>query len=345
MNADNSQDTSEEYEIDIRRIVKDIINKWKIIAVIVVAVSFLTLAYSAFIMTPSYETEFDIFISFPETATTQFGEYTLPVRTNAEYIELITSNEVLANTIKDVDFGKKVVLIENFRESISVDYGTISPVENQASSYHITVSANTAEKSLLIAQKLFENYTEYVSVVMDDIAVKYYVSLYDENTKALENSIEVTNEILIESEALLAITPETINQREAMDAIVKGGSDYIILENIINPNYTSLQKEIIDRKQSIITSTAAINRNVKYLEKLETEQELINKYSDPANTEFIEVKLLRITEHSIYLASQPVLTNTKVSPSVIANTVKAGAFAFVLCVLGVLGVMYWKKEI
>ena len=98
----NNANTYED-EIDLRELIMALWRSKYIIISIAIIAAILTGLYSMFMLSPVYQTRLDIVINMPEQYPTRFGDYTLPLTTNDQYINLITSNQVLTNTIRDMD--------------------------------------------------------------------------------------------------------------------------------------------------------------------------------------------------------------------------------------------------
>src|SRR5690554_1470030 len=94
MNKLPKEETAYEDEIDLRELFTAIWkNKYIIIGIALIA-AILAGLYSMFVLSPVYQTKMDIVISMPEKYHTPYGDYSLPITSNQEYINLITSNRV-----------------------------------------------------------------------------------------------------------------------------------------------------------------------------------------------------------------------------------------------------------
>lgn len=341
-----SQNSIQQYEdeIDLRDLIMVIWKKKLVIISVTLVIAILAALISKFILTPEYETNLNIVVSMPETYITRYGEYKLPISSNGEYIKLIKSNDVIVNTIRDMEYDTKIVSVQDLKDRITI--GEISTnatiVQN---SFTVTVSANNPEESLKLAQHLYQNYIDFMDVMMKDRAVSYYYKDFTVQAESLENQLNKTREILAKNEGLLANTPETINQEAAAAELKNDTTNYVVLENIINPNYTTLEASIIENKQMIFDLESSIELYKGYMEELEVEQVALDKYYQSGKTGRIEASIMDVVEVSIYQPSEPVAPTRKSSPSTLVNTVIGGVLGGILSVFVVLFKAYWKKEI
>lgn len=318
-----------------------------------------------FVLSPVYDTRLNIVVNMPKTFNTKYSEYEVPVKeedgvlpikpiaefvlpitTNDQYINLITSNNVLSNTINDMGYNAGEVSLDGLRDRISVGKidAKTSAVQN---SFEVTVSADNPEESLKLAQTLYDNYFEFLKVMMNESAVNYYYNAFSVRLKSLEVDLSSNKAILEKNEALLAQTPETINQKDAMKEVqgnMNNASDYVVLENIINENYTRIEKDIIINKQTISTIESKINTYNNYIKELDAEKQAIAKYYEAGKDARLESSIINVIETSIYLPSQPVAPTKKTSPSNAMNV------AIGIVIGGMIGVMaalikeYWFKK-
>jgi len=344
MNENYNNTHQYEDEIDLRELIMVLWKKKIMIISVSLILAILAALYSKTILSSVFKTNMDIVISMPETYITRFGEYKLPISTNGEYIKLIKSNDVIVNTIKDMEYDPKVVSVQSLMDRITI--GEISTnttiIQN---SFTVTVSANNAEESLRLAQHLYQNYIDFMDVMIKDRAVSYYYKDFTVQLESIENELNKTREVLAKNEELLANTPETINQEAAAGELQTDTTNYVVLENIINPNYTTLENSIIENKQMIFDLESSINMYEKYLEELKVEQAALDKYYQSGKAGKIEASVMDVVDVSIYQPSEPVAPTRKSSPNTLKNTVIGGVLGGMLSVFVVLFKAYWKKEI
>ena len=86
-----------------------------LIIVITLIAGLVTGLVSVFAITPVYHARLNIIINMPETQHTKYGDYTLPISSNEQYINLITSNGILQNSIFEMGYNPQQVSVEALR--------------------------------------------------------------------------------------------------------------------------------------------------------------------------------------------------------------------------------------
>jgi capsular polysaccharide biosynthesis protein len=305
-------------------------------------ISLLAGIFSVFILSPVYHSKLNIIISMPEVLTTRFGEYALPITSNQQYIQLITSNDVLNNTIRDMEYNPSEVTIEGLKLRISIGAinNTPSVIQN---SYDITVSADNPKEAKLLADTLFTNYIEFIDVMTKERAVLFYHDMYSVQIKTLQNTVKSNKELLKRNEELLKNIPQTINQKDALAAIDTklDANDFIILEDIINPNYTNLESDIILLKQTINLDENSIINYKAFLGELDNEKEAIAKYYEGVNSFKLESTVINTLDNCVYLSSPPVEPTSKTSPSNTRNVIIGAFLGGIIGIIAALLKEYW----
>lgn len=313
-------------EIDIRDI---FIALWKQKILIICSTfvaALITGIVSVFVLTPVYQSKLNIVMNMPDTYHTKYGDYTLPITSNQQYIDLITSNDILVKTIKDMGYDAKKTTVEDLRKRISI-ISIPSTNGTEQNSFNVNVAADNSNEALKLANTLYDNYTEFLDDITAEGAYNYYYNLYSLSLKSLEVSLKSTQEILKKNEELLAQTPETIDQEAALQAIKDQSdtSDYIILDNVINPNYTKIEADIVANKQSINDIENSMRVYNEYLQELDVVKAGIDEYHETGDIKQLEANIVSITQTNVYLPSDPIAPSRKTSPSNLKNVI-IGAF-------------------
>lgn len=315
-----------------------------LIIVITLIAGLVTGILSVFAITPVYHAKLNIIINMPETHNTKYGDYTLPISSNEQYVNLITSNDILRNTISDMGYNPEEVSIEALRERISiVRTDDKNAVQN---SFNINIASDNPENARKLAEVLYNNYIEFIDLMVAQGATTYFTNYYNVQLSSLQVQLESDMELLDKTIELLNNTPMTINQKEAMDEILSSDNttDFIVVGNIINPNYTELELDIIEIKQSINTTENTMNQYRIYLDELEAKQSEIEEYYESGELSEINNKIVRITNSNIYLASEPVAPSAKTSPSNLRNVILGTLIGGVISVLIALIREFWFKK-
>ncbi len=297
--------------------------------------------FSLFILSPIYNSKLNIVISMPTILTTRFGDYTLPITTNQQYIELITSNDVLTNTLKDMGYDPTEVTIEVLKSRISL--GAINAPNVIQNNFEVTVSADNPKEAKQLADTLFANYVEFLDAMTTERAVLYYYDTFSVQIKTLENTVKSNKELIKKNEEVLKNIPQTINMKDALAAADSqiDITDFIVLEDIINPNYTKVEGDIILLKETINTDENTISDYELYLKELDIEKNVIAKYYESGKEIALESSINDVIHNNIYLSSFTLEPTHKSSPSNVIN-IAIGAFLGVM--IGVLVALikeYW----
>ena len=325
-----------EDEIDLRELIMALWKRKKMIISLTLVFAIVSGMFSMFVISPVYETKLDIVINMPDAYSTKYGEYSLPITTNEQYISLITNNGVLINTINDMGYDAQEVSVESLMKRIAIG-GNDSNTNGVQNSFEVTVSANNPEESLKLAQTLFENYFEFINVMTNERAINYFINYFNMSLESLENSLDSATEILRKNEELLEQTPQIIANGEAdleIQTQLTSNSDYVVPVNTVNPNYIKIENDIIGNKQSINGIENSIRMKNQYLEELDAEKQAGN----------VESNIIGAVETSLYLPSSPVLPTHKTSPSNALNTVIGAVLGGMLGVMIALFMEYWYKE-
>ena len=254
-------------EIELRDLIMILWNRKALIIAITLICALLAGLFSNFYITPVYNTKFSIVVNIPATYTTKYGDYTLPISSSNEYVNLIKSSEVIQATIEDLGYEQGEVSVQGISDRISFES---TGVDGQ-SVYTINVSGSSPESALELANMVYDNYVKSLNVMIKERAINYYYN--ESKIKVSQNEMQISSEkdLLARQEALLEETPKTIDQKSAM-AEIPNTSDFIVLENIINPNYTQLEYNILEIKQNINILENESEEYAVYIKELEEDQ-------------------------------------------------------------------------
>jgi uncharacterized protein involved in exopolysaccharide biosynthesis len=344
MNENQNNMQYYEDEIDLRELIMALWKRKRMIISLTLVVAILAGMFSMFVLSPIYDTKLNIVISMPETYTTRYGEYKLPITTNDQYINLITSNDVLINTIRDMEYNAEEVSVDSLKKGVVIGKSDTKNVQN---SFEVTVSADNPEESLKLAQKLYDNYIEFMDVMTKERAISYFISDFSMDIKAQENQLDSVREILKKNEELLAATPQVIAKGNAnleIQTQLTTNSDYVVPVDTVNPNYIKIENDIIENKQTINNIENTIRLNSRYLEELNKEYSALNKYYETGQSEKLESSVIGVVKTSVYLPSPPVIPTQKTSPSNTLNTIIGAVIGGMLGLIVALFMEYWFKE-
>ena len=345
MNENQNNAQYYEDEIDLRELVMALWKRKIMIICFTLIAAILAGMFSMFILSPVYDSKLNIVMSMPEKYITRYGEYALPITTNEQYINLITSNDVLIHTIDKMGYDEETT-VDTLKKRITVGKSEAKAGSVQ-NSFEVTVSADNPEEALKLAQVLYSNYLDFLDSMTKERAVNYYYNYFSIELRTLENSLTVEKERLKSNETLLAQTPKNISDGNVdigIQSPLSGNSSYILPVDTINPNFIKLENDIIANKQLISSLENNIAMNNQYLEELDKEREAIYKYYRTGESTVLGSSVIGVVETNVYLPSPPVAPTQKTSPSNALNTAIGAVLGGMLGVMIALFQEYWFKK-
>lgn len=336
-NKTNVNNQSHKDEIELRELIMVLWNRKVLIIVITVIFALLAGFFSKFFITPEYKTQFSMVVNIPAAYTNKYGEYTLPLTTNSEYVKLMKSDEVVKEAIKKLGYAEDQVSVASINSKIAIE----NTGEGQTV-FPITISGQEPDETVELANALFESYVPFIDIMIKDAAINHYYNDFTVKYNTNLSKLESSKDLLARQERLLETTPITINQKDALEEI-DNTRDFIILENIINPNYTHLEYNILEIKQDINSLESSNVEYKRFLEELGVSIEALEEhYGNGQNGEF-ETDVISTVE--ISKLSDPIKPSSKSSPNIKRNVVIAGLLGFMISVFSAFFLAYWKKEI
>ena len=339
MNNDYNNEQMNEEEINLRELFMALWKKKVIILCISLIAAIIAGLISVFLISPVYTSKLDIIIKMPGAYHTKYGDYDMPITTYEQYIDLIISSDILLSTMEDMEYGDEVT-IEKLRNRIIIDKPdeTDKDALDRPNSFSISVTADNPKEAKELADTLYENYIDYINVLAIENALNHYINTFNVALSSLEVSMITTKNILAKNEELFAITPETISEVAAMEEIQEApaASNYIILENIINPNYTKLETDIITDKQSISSMEETIRNYNDYLVEIDILMDTLSSYKESEDYSGLSKDFISLTETNLYLSSEPYEPSQKTSPSNAKNAIIGALLGGVVSVVAVL---------
>lgn len=325
----NENETLHNDEIDLKELFSVLWKgKFKIISM-ALGLAIIVCLITMFIIKPVFDTRLDVLINVPEKIESKYGNYTMLLTSNDQYIELIKNNDILTKSIKDMGYGTEDISVESLSNKIS-----ITKDEKKKNSFVIKISANEKGESLKLAQTIYDNYISYIKQSTKTRAAEQFMSYYEMQREKNAKNLETTKKLLDKNVALLSTISQTINSKEAIKSIDTNTLDYVVLENAINENYTKVEADIIAEKQLINVIETNIDLYNGYIEELkEIEQQLVSGNEDISFCDTINT--------SIKLSSNPVEPSHKSSPRTGLNTVIGGILGGMIGVMYVLIRKYW----
>ncbi len=321
-----------EEEVDLKELFMVIWKGKNIIITITLIFAMLTGIFTMFLMEPVYEAKLDLIVNMPPIINTKYGDYTMMMTTNDQYINLIYSNSIILQTMQDMKLDMNKSTIENFSNKIS-----ISKDEKTPNSFTVRVQAKSSSVALEMAKNLYKNYIKFLDTTIKSRSSEYFINYYTTELSKDEVILDTNKKLLKQNQDMLKQIPQTINQKDALNDLNVNSIDYIVLENIINENYKKVELDIITIEQTISDIKNKIELSKQYLDEL-------NQIKNNIASSNLTIEFCEVVEDSIYLPSQPVAPSNKTSPSTTLNVVIGAVIGGMISVIYVLIKKYWFTE-
>lgn len=324
-------------EIELRDLITILWNHKIMVLILTLIFAVGAAVFSVYFISPTYETTFTIALNVPEAYNTKYGDFESPIKNNIDYINLIKSNEVIEKTILDMGYNLGEVSVESISNRV-----VIGKIDKDQNVIPITVTGNDPHEIVEISNKLYKNYEENVDLIIKDRAINHFYKDYTVKLETSNDKLQSTNELLAKQEELINTTPKLIDQ-EALLKTLSESSDYIILDDIINPNYTNLENTIVETKKTIGSLQNNIATYETYIEELSLEKESLNKFYEAGGQGKFESDVLDTSD--VFVLSQAMVPSDKLGPNITMNVVIAGVVGSILSLFIVFFKAYLKKEI
>lgn len=270
-------------EISLKELIMTLINGWKTILICTAIIMAVALVYILGIAKPVYESSISGVINIPETAESKYGTYTFPSDNKLDYLNVVTSYEVLSKTIETLDLKQSV---SSLRGQIAIE--TV-PEQN---SFTITVSSNTPEQARELVKVLSANLVEELSDQYKINAIDFFMRELTVEERRLQDEMVKQEKLLTAQHEQLAKMDKVVTLKRllvddptmaASIASSKGVdleslSDDVMYEEMINPNYTALEASNMELEKLIQSSRVDLEEKKMFYQELVTESEAINQY-------------------------------------------------------------------
>lgn len=282
-------------------------NNKKNIACIIACFMCISAILSIFVIKPTYETDINMSISMPEKMNTKYGELTLPIETNLEYLKLFTEQTVMKSTAEDMGYGN--VNLKRIRKKFEIP-------NKESNVINIKVIANSPEEAVKLANVAYENYKIYLDLILKNRALAYFeenfsVSIEQNNSKIIniENSLERDKQVALE------VTTQINNS--ILNSNKYAGIDYVALGESLG--YAEINKTILQKEQEVNKLKEDNAEFKKYLQEIEAMNKKIQAYYETEDRSNLKSENFDFVSQNIQLLSKPMLPNEQSKPNIIFN--------------------------
>jgi capsular polysaccharide biosynthesis protein len=336
-----------EEEISLKELILILIKNLKIILICTAMALVIALVYLFGIAKPVYESSVSGIISIPQTIESKFGTYTFPSINKMDYINIVTSHEVLSKTKEILGSDSSV---EGLRSRISI----VS--EKDMNGFSISVLSDTPENARILAKTLSKVLIEELEYRYKENAIEAFLRDLDVSSKQLAENIK-TNQLVLEGleDQLTKVDPVitlkkmlTSNPTLAAEIANQRGvdladlSDEVMYEEYINPNYTELEAVVIETKTALNSTKVLLESKELLINELNKEAEGMQLYKTTGDASKLNNSTLDILRSKILINDTPSFSMNAVSPKKTLTLAIASIFGLMVGVFVAFFKNYWK---
>lgn len=151
----NQQDVSNEFEIDLKDLIFDVLSYWKIILIAMVLAGVIGFAISEFFITPQYQSTAQIYVLSQSSSITSLSDLQLGSSLTNDYMVVVKGRPVLDQVIENLQLN------ETFG-SLSGKVELYNPTNSRV--LQITVTDEDPYRAKAIADEIAEVGSDFISV-------------------------------------------------------------------------------------------------------------------------------------------------------------------------------------
>lgn len=331
-------------EISIKELILILLKEIKLIAMI----TFIFTLISIFVtlsLPKIYQTQSQITFNLPTENISRFGTYSFPSQNIADYLPLLSSEEVRNDVAVELN-----ILPSNV--NVIVDFNK----ENRF--VIVKTPASTPELAKQINDVLVDAYIKRIRAQYKIEAINKFINFELNSIKNDTYQIDITQS-MIDNKALLLseINPVYILQKAIFSDPETAAlyasknnldlsklSNNVILEEYANEKYLEIESEIIDLKSSLVNIREGLKFSEKILVELKDEKVKTNEDMETLNYESMLNDELDVLNGAIVQVSKATLPVSKISPRNSLNVVLGFAIGLAISVFYAFFKYYWKTE-
>ena len=325
----NTEITRYDDEIELWELIMILWKNKKTIISTTAIFGLVALLLSVFVIQPVYETNLNISINMPEIMNTKYGDLTMPIETNIEYINLFTEQTVMQKTAEEM--GYEGISISTMRAKFTL------PTKD-SNIVNIGVSANSPEEAVKLAQAAYDNYYEYLDIVLKNRALSTFENTFNVKIEQNENQISNLEKSLESDRKTLQKVTDQINS-SITSSNKYGVIDYVALGEALG--YAGVSTTVIQKEQQINQLKQDNVLYKKYLEEIADMKTKIQAYNETGDETKLESQNFDFVSQNLQLLSNPRLPMSKSSP----NTTMNLAIGLVLGMMAGVFYVFMKKYI
>lgn len=303
-----------EEEISLKELIMHLIEHKRIIVLITAIAIILGGLYAFLIADKVYEASIDGTIIISESASTKYGVFVFPSIFKDDYLNVITTEEVLKKVIKNLDLELTTQSLRNKLTVVS---------QKDSSTFVVSIKDSSSERATDILNEISIVFKHALNMKYKKLAVESFERDYFVQIKSIDEMLEKQAATLKGYKAQLEMIQPTITLKKLVTTdpslaaqiardrglSIESLSDEMMLEEISNPNYEQLEDMVIKTESAIIDLQTSLDQKSKLYEELLSERADINTYyanggNEPSDNGALEFMTSRITISPYVTASE-----------------------------------------
>lgn len=341
-------------EISFKELIKCLLTHWKYIVGFPLVFGIAAFVYFWMVVSPTYEARIQGIINIPETVETQYGAYAFSENTANDILAYVVSDRVMEQWIQATENKDSVQEASVEQAILRV---TVKKDEN-SNQFTIRLKAKSPELAKEHLKVLSRIFIEEVNLRYKKMALNYFSTQLNNSIIVAGNEKEVIEKQLIGFEEMLASIDPAISLKRLMlsnpvyaaQVAKERGipqellTEEMMLEEVINPNYQSLEQQIIEIKKRIGVIDVENELNKRHLRNIKVEDEAITKrlFGDSAVT--LNDNFLNVTNTTIVIKDNASGDKSPIAPKKTLSLAIALVLGLMIGVFVAFFIAYWKRD-
>lgn len=280
-----------EDEISLKELMLILLKNKKLIMVITAIGTLTAIILSFVIISPVYETKTKLIINIPKSIETEIGVYHYPTQNITDYSGLLKNIVVAEETIHQMNLNKNA---ESFSKSLTITQ------EKDSKVVEVLLKGGKPSEIAAVLDQHVENYKKFLLYKLKNDAIDKFIKSYHVEYEQNEQSYKDVQKRILESEKLLSEMEPVISLRTALSSnsdlaaefansrgvSVSDLSGSMLQEEIVNPNYSTIEKIITENKVTETNLSIKKERLDDILNQLEEERVKLDAGQE---TEFLSI--------------------------------------------------------
>lgn len=291
----------------------------------------------------SYEATNQIYFKLVSNVDTKYGLYTFPSQKIQDYIDSLTSDEILSSVIAEL---KLSLTSSALKDSIRIQYDSGSDQKYIS----VTTTSQSYDEAKTINNSLIKTYLRTLKTEYKTNAIKHFITTLNNevtlNTfkqSKLQSEIEQKQEVLNSIQTVYSLQKGIFTDPKValivanqLNQDLSKLSDAVIVEQYLNQNYFKAEAELIDSKNTFIETQNTLEYTKDLLVELKTMSQ------SPITLQ--ENDSLNVLEGSIYLLQEDNPSVVTISRNTVQTTLISAVLTSMISIFLILFKNYWTQN-